>query len=83
MHLFDGLLAHALVTSYERTGSANFAWRLVRFLHALPFLGFAFAFGWVDGMVWDVSPLFTAVFCSGLVFLGMCVSWFREWRRGY
>jgi hypothetical protein len=55
----------------------------VRLVHALPFLAGAFAFGWIDGMLWGISQLLTAGLCSGLVKVGMTISWFKEWRRGY
>jgi len=69
-------LASILVASDERWG-AKWAWRIVRFVHALPFLALAFGFG-IGFLPNDLGR--RDIQHSGR---GMPISWFKEWRRGY
>jgi hypothetical protein len=81
--MWTAILANTLLSSNERWGS-TWAWRIVRFVHALPFLAGAFVFGCVNGYAWGVTevPLwFHGALCSGIVAVGMTVSWVKEWRR--
>jgi len=79
--MWTAFLANVLVASDDRWGT-RWAWRLVRLVHALPFLALAFGFGCVNNLAWGAEPIVLGGFlCSGLVAVGMTVSWFREWRR--
>jgi len=80
--MWTATLANILGASDQRWG-AKWAWRVVRFVHALPFLALAFGFGIVNGWAWDFSPMISAVATSSIVAVGMAISWFKEWRRGY
>jgi hypothetical protein len=80
---FDGIRLHTHLASDHRWG-AKWAWRIVRFVHAIPFLALAFGFGCFNNLAWGAEPIILGgILCSGLVAAGMAINWFREWRRGY
>ena len=81
-NLFYGSLLSVLLSSYETTGSAKWAWRAVRFVHSLPFGLAAAGLGYLAGIAWDISPHLSAALCGGGFYALAAWDWIKEWRRG-
>ena len=58
------------------------AWRVVKFVYALPFVGGSYLAGVI--CVWDaqLSPHIGGAVCAGIMAAFVCGSWLSEWWRG-
>jgi hypothetical protein len=77
------VLAIVLVCVNRRTGTV-WAWRVVRLIHALPFVAGAYAFGAVATIVWRASlPVHLGgAACASIVVIEFAAIWWRQWWRG-
>ena len=74
-------LARIFIRARSVAGRA-WAWRIVRLVHALPYVMGCYLAGVV--WVWDkeVSPQFGGAACAGVMAAFACGLWLREWWRG-
>ncbi len=77
-----GLLA--ILLRADDWWGAVWAWRVVRLVHAVPYLIAAAFFGYASAWLWgDPFPRVVGGWlCFGGVALGMCWDWWKDWRRG-
>jgi hypothetical protein len=63
----------------------TWAWRIVHFIHAIPYMAAAWGFGYLSGWFWQaphITPIVSAWTCFGAVSFFIARDWFRDWRRG-
>jgi hypothetical protein len=83
MSLFYRGLFAVLVNS-DRAVGPIWAWRITRFVHAVPYWIGAAILGWLAIWFWgDLFPRsWGAAMCGGAVMFFTALDWFRDWRRG-
>lgn len=60
--------------------------RIIRLLHTIPYLAVGYGMGYVIGLISGLGPSIPNIYGwleVGMIFMLMCGSWFKEWRRVY